>query len=202
MSNDTITYVIAGTAAGVSVIAWAALVLVPAWGSFSRVWERIVATVLSLYILAAFALAGSALGAAILWYYDESRAGRTRRRVSTCRRARPKRMSQPARQVAAAPDLGSLEAITQAVEGGLGLPEVVRAAARALDASLILIDRSSGVLAVAARSSADERSLMADAAGVETHELRVGDDVRRPPAPARPAPARSRRQRSCASSPR
>jgi hypothetical protein len=71
MSNDTITYVIAGTAAGISVIAWAALVLVPAWTSFSRVWERIVATVLSLYILAAFALAGSALGAAILWYYDE-----------------------------------------------------------------------------------------------------------------------------------
>jgi hypothetical protein len=71
MSNDTITYVIAGTAAGVSVIAWAALVLVPAWTSFSRVWERMVAVVLSLYILAAFALAGSALGAAILWYYDE-----------------------------------------------------------------------------------------------------------------------------------
>jgi hypothetical protein len=71
VSNDTITYVIAGSAAGISVIAWAALVLVPAWTSFSRVWERIVATVLSLYILAAFALAGSALGAAILWYYDE-----------------------------------------------------------------------------------------------------------------------------------
>ena len=86
-------------------------------------------------------------------------------------------MSQPARQVAAAPDLGSLDAITQAVEGGLGLPEVVRAAARALDASLILIDRSSSVLAVAARSSADERSLMADAPGVETHELRVGDSA-------------------------
>jgi sugar diacid utilization regulator len=86
-------------------------------------------------------------------------------------------MSVPARHVAAAPDLGSLEAITQAVEGGLGLPEVVRAAARALDASIVLIDRSSGVLAVAARSSADERSLMTDAAGVVTHELRVGDVV-------------------------
>jgi sugar diacid utilization regulator len=86
-------------------------------------------------------------------------------------------MSQPARHVAAAPDLGSLDAITRAVEGGLGLPEVVRAAARALDASLILIDRSSSVLAVAARSSADERSLMADAPGVETHELRVGDSA-------------------------
>ena len=53
----------------------------------------------------------------------------------------------------------------------------MRAAARALEASLILIDRSSGVLAVAARSTADERSLMADAPGVETHELRVGDNV-------------------------
>lgn len=71
MSNDTLTYVIAGTAAGVSLIAWAVLVLVPAWTSFSRVWERIVATVLSVYILAAFAVAGTGLGAAILWYYDE-----------------------------------------------------------------------------------------------------------------------------------
>src|SRR5215210_2869554 len=86
-------------------------------------------------------------------------------------------MSLPARQDAAAPDLGSLDAITQAVEGGLGLPEVVRAAARALDASLVLIDRSSGVLAVAARSSADERSLMTDAPGVVSHELRVGDAI-------------------------
>src|SRR5436190_4637738 len=86
-------------------------------------------------------------------------------------------MSVPARQVAAAPDLGTLEAITQAVEGGLGLPEVVRAAARALDASLVLIDRSSAVLAVAARSSSDERALMAIAPGVTVHELRVGDAV-------------------------
>src|SRR3954454_6403553 len=85
-------------------------------------------------------------------------------------------MSQPARQGAAAPDLGSLEAITQAVEGGLGLPEVVRAAARALDASLILIDRSSGVLAVAARSTAGERWLRAAAAGVETRERGVGEE--------------------------
>ena len=71
MSNDTLTVVIAASAGGISVIAWAFLVLVPAWTSFSRVWERLVATVLSLYVLAAFALAGSLLGAAILWYYDE-----------------------------------------------------------------------------------------------------------------------------------
>jgi len=77
----------------------------------------------------------------------------------------------------AALDLDALGAITDAVESGRGLPEVVRAAARALDASLVLIDRSSAVLAVAARSSADERALMADVPGVATHELRVGDVV-------------------------
>ena len=57
-------------------------------------------------------------------------------------------------------DLGALGAVSDAVEAGLGLPEVVRAAARALDASLVLIDRASSVLAVAARSSADERALI------------------------------------------
>ena len=69
----------------------------------------------------------------------------------------------------AALDLDALAAITDAVESGRGLPEVVRAASRALDASLVLIDRSSAVLAVAARSTADERALMADAAGVGTY---------------------------------
>jgi transketolase C-terminal domain/subunit len=71
MSNQTWTYVALGSAAGLSLIAWMALVLVPAWTSFSRVWERIVATVLSLYVLAAFVLAGVMLGGAFLWYFDE-----------------------------------------------------------------------------------------------------------------------------------
>ena len=107
-------------------------------------------------------------------------------------------MSSPARKEAALPDLGALSAMSDAVESGLGLPEVVRAASRALDASLVLIDRSSSVLAVAARSTADERSLMRDAEGVETHELRVGDAVvgrlR-----LRPARRRDLRRRSCGS---
>ncbi len=72
-------------------------------------------------------------------------------------------------------DLAALDAITEAVESGAGLPEVVRAAARALEASLVLLDRSGSVLAVAARSPADERSLLDGAAGVETIELRVAD---------------------------
>jgi sugar diacid utilization regulator len=76
---------------------------------------------------------------------------------------------------ASQPDLGALAAITDAVEAGAGLPEILRASARALDASLILIDRSGAVLAVAARSPADERSLMRDADDVTGIELRVAE---------------------------
>ncbi len=72
-------------------------------------------------------------------------------------------------------DLAALDAITDAVESGAGLPEVVRAAARTLDASLAVSDRAGNVLAVAARSSSDEKTLLADGAGVELIELRVGD---------------------------
>ena len=70
-------------------------------------------------------------------------------------------------------DLRALEDVSSAVEAGTGLPEVVRAAARALDASLLLSDPSGAVLAVAARSPADEQSLSNEVAGVEVLELRV-----------------------------
>jgi sugar diacid utilization regulator len=82
---------------------------------------------------------------------------------------------RPTRREASPPDLGALAAITDAVEAGAGLPEVLRAAARALGASLILIDRSGAVLAVAARSPADERSLMRDSGDVTRVELRVAE---------------------------
>jgi sugar diacid utilization regulator len=85
-------------------------------------------------------------------------------------------MSTPAPRTPAGIDLDALDAITDAVESGAGLPEVIRAASRALDASLVLTDRSGSVLAVAARSPADERSLLADADGVEAVELRVADE--------------------------
>src|SRR5512133_2129810 len=84
-------------------------------------------------------------------------------------------MSTPAHGPATGLDLSALDAITDAVESGAGLPEVVRAAARALEASLVLTDPGGAVLAVAARSPADERALLDDAAGVEALELRVAD---------------------------
>ena len=84
-------------------------------------------------------------------------------------------MSTPIPGTEAGLDLASLDAITEAVESGAGLPEVVRAAARALDASLVLLDRAGQVLAVAARSPADERSLMGEADDVDVVDLRVAD---------------------------
>jgi PucR family transcriptional regulator, purine catabolism regulatory protein len=86
-------------------------------------------------------------------------------------------MATPAHGPATGLDLAALDAITDAVEAGAGLPEVVRAAARALDASLVLSDAAGSVLAVAVRSPADERALLQDAPGVEALELRVADSV-------------------------
>ena len=85
-------------------------------------------------------------------------------------------MSTPAQGAAGRTDLQALDAITDAVASGAGIPEVVRAASRALEASLVLSDRAGHVLAVAARSSADEQAILADRAGVEAHELRVADE--------------------------
>jgi DNA-binding PucR family transcriptional regulator len=64
-------------------------------------------------------------------------------------------------------DYAALDAITEAVESGAGLPEVVRAAAHALEASL----------AVAARSPAEERALLSQGDGVTSIPLRVADAV-------------------------
>ena len=74
-------------------------------------------------------------------------------------------------------DLAALDAITEAVESGAGLPEVVRAAAKALEASLAVTDAWGATLAVAARSPAEERSLLSKGKGVSSIPLRVADTV-------------------------
>ena len=84
-------------------------------------------------------------------------------------------MPSAARKATGGLDLAALDAITEAVESGAGLPEVVRAAARALDASLSVSDAAGATLAVAARSPADERSLQSTASGVTSLALRLGE---------------------------
>jgi hypothetical protein len=69
-TDDKITYAVAGVAALVSLIAWVMLILVPAWTSYWRLRERVLAVVMSVYILAAFLGMGACVGAAFLYYYD------------------------------------------------------------------------------------------------------------------------------------
>jgi len=76
-----------------------------------------------------------------------------------------------------APELGAVEALTEAVATGAGLPEVARAAARAVDASLIVLDRAGQVLAVAARSPAEEQAILANGAEIRRVELQLGGHV-------------------------
>jgi hypothetical protein len=78
--------------------------------------------------------------------------------------------------MSSASEVGALEALTEAVSSGAGLPEVVRAAARALDASLVVMDRAGQVLAVAARSPAEEQQILEGGKGVEVLELRLGGE--------------------------
>jgi len=71
MSSTSLTYLIVAVVGVISLSLWIWLIVVPAWTSFARVWQRLVAVVLSVYVLAAFIALGGLVAAAVLWYYDE-----------------------------------------------------------------------------------------------------------------------------------
>jgi hypothetical protein len=71
MTDDQKTLAIAGAAIGISLLAWLFLVVVPAWKSYWRLRDRLMATLLSVYVLAAFVLAGAGVGALALWYFSD-----------------------------------------------------------------------------------------------------------------------------------
>jgi hypothetical protein len=70
MSNESIAYLVAGCAGVLGLAAFVGLILVPAWSAYDRFWQRVAATVLSLYVLATFIGAGIALGALVIYEYD------------------------------------------------------------------------------------------------------------------------------------
>jgi hypothetical protein len=70
LSNNTLTYLIAGGVGAISVGLWSWLVLIPAYTAYSRWWQRAAAVVMSVYVLAAMIGAGALIGALFLWYYD------------------------------------------------------------------------------------------------------------------------------------
>ena len=48
---------------------YAGLILVPAWSSYSRLWERVAASILSLYVLAMLVGIGVAAALAVVYYW-------------------------------------------------------------------------------------------------------------------------------------
>jgi hypothetical protein len=69
MSRTDINYLVA-VCAGVFVLAlYAGLILVPAWTAYSRMWERLAATVLSLYVLAMLVGVGVVGALAVVYFW-------------------------------------------------------------------------------------------------------------------------------------
>jgi hypothetical protein len=70
VSNTAITYLVAACCGVFGLAAYAAWILVPAWSAYTRLWERVAATFLSLYVLAAMIGVGLVGGAAVVWFWD------------------------------------------------------------------------------------------------------------------------------------
>ena len=70
MSNQSITYLVLAVCGACALIAYLALILVPAWTAYSRLWERLAASFLTLYALLACIVVGLAGGLAVIWFWD------------------------------------------------------------------------------------------------------------------------------------
>jgi hypothetical protein len=67
MSATELALVLAAAVVGAGYIAF---ILLPAQESYGRVWEKLAASFLTLYILVALLGIGSGIGLAIVWWYD------------------------------------------------------------------------------------------------------------------------------------
>jgi hypothetical protein len=69
MSRSTINDLVAVCAGVFGLALYAGLILAPAWSSYSRLWERVAAGILSLYVLAVFVGIGVAGALAAVYYW-------------------------------------------------------------------------------------------------------------------------------------
>jgi hypothetical protein len=56
--------------AGVIGAGYLSLILAPAWQCYGRLWERVAASFLTLFMLATLMGIGAAIGLAVVWTYD------------------------------------------------------------------------------------------------------------------------------------
>lgn len=66
MSNTTVTYIVIGGAVLIGLVLYGMMILRPAWTAYTRLWERLIAAFLSLYVLAVFVALGVAGGVAFV----------------------------------------------------------------------------------------------------------------------------------------
>ncbi len=69
MSRSQINELVAGASAVIALAVYAGLILRPAWTAYSRLWERMAAAVLSLYVLAVFVGTGIAGALAVVYFW-------------------------------------------------------------------------------------------------------------------------------------
>lgn len=69
MSKTDLTDLIAVCAGVFSLALFVGLFLAPAWSSYGRVWERVAASILSLYVLVVLVGAGVLGGLAVVYYW-------------------------------------------------------------------------------------------------------------------------------------
>jgi hypothetical protein len=70
MSKTAITYVIVACCAVFGVAAFGALIVAPAWSAYTKLWQRVAATFLSLYVLAGLLVIGAGLGVLVVLLWD------------------------------------------------------------------------------------------------------------------------------------
>ena len=70
MTNEQVTYMVVAVCGVLVLAAYVALVLLPAWTSYTRVSERIGAAFLSLYVLLSFVGLGVVAGLGVAWFWD------------------------------------------------------------------------------------------------------------------------------------
>lgn len=69
MSNTAITQLVAASAGLLGLVAFIGLVMVPVVSSYQRAWERVVAGLLSLWVLGGLVAVGVLAGVAVVFYW-------------------------------------------------------------------------------------------------------------------------------------
>jgi hypothetical protein len=68
--DPSTTDIAIAVAAGAVGVCYIALILLPAWRCYGRLWEKLAASFLTLFILGTLLGIGAVIGLAVVWTYD------------------------------------------------------------------------------------------------------------------------------------